>query len=94
MKQLIVTKLSQFLMVNMKKFDGTFFTFCRSNLLFFFFFFFFFFVLSSKRHVKCIFTELQIRGGIEDNSKIFFLISQRKHILWSLIRIVSTRRFQ
>ena len=26
-------------------------------------------------------TELQIRGGIEDNSKIIFLISQRKHIL-------------
>ena len=25
--------------------------------------------------------ELQIRGGIEDNSKIIFLISQQKHIL-------------
>ena len=25
--------------------------------------------------------ELQIRGGIEDNSKIFFLISPRKHML-------------
>ena len=24
--------------------------------------------------------ELQIRGGIEDKSKIIFLISQRKHI--------------
>ena len=26
-------------------------------------------------------TELQIRGSIEDNSKIIFLISQRKHML-------------
>ena len=26
-------------------------------------------------------TELQIRGSIEDNSKIIFLISQRKHTL-------------
>ena len=26
-------------------------------------------------------TELQIRGGIEDNSKIIFLISQYKHML-------------
>ena len=25
--------------------------------------------------------ELQVRGGIEDNSKIIFLISQRKHIM-------------
>ena len=25
--------------------------------------------------------ELQIRGGIEDNSKIIFLISQQKHML-------------
>ena len=25
--------------------------------------------------------ELQIRGSIEDNSKIIFLISQRKHML-------------
>ena len=28
-------------------------------------------------------TELQIRGGIEDNSKIIFLISQRKHVVTS-----------
>ena len=27
------------------------------------------------------FAELQIRGGIEDNSKIIFLISQQKHML-------------
>ena len=26
-------------------------------------------------------TELQIRGGIEDNSEIIFLISQQKHML-------------
>ena len=26
-------------------------------------------------------TELQIRGGIEDNSKIIFLISQQKRML-------------
>ena len=26
-------------------------------------------------------TELQIRGAIKDNSKIIFLISQRKHML-------------
>ena len=25
--------------------------------------------------------KLQIRGGIEDNSKIIFLISQKKHML-------------
>ena len=31
--------------------------------------------------VLSIFTELQIRGGIQDNSKINSLISQRKHIL-------------
>ena len=37
--------------------------------------------------------ELQIRGGIEDNSKIIFLISHRKYTLWPLIRIVSARRF-
>ena len=29
-----------------------------------------------------LFTELQIRGGIEDNSKISFPISQRKHALY------------
>ena len=27
------------------------------------------------------FSELQIKGGIEDNSKIIFLISQQKHML-------------
>ena len=37
--------------------------------------------------------ELQIRGGIKDNSKIIFLISQRKHMLLPLIRTVSSRRF-
>ena len=26
-------------------------------------------------------SELQIKGGIEDNSKIIFLISQRKHVV-------------
>ena len=26
-------------------------------------------------------SELQIKGGIEDNSKIIFLISQQKHML-------------
>ena len=38
-------------------------------------------------------SELQIRGGIEDNSKIIFLISQQKPMLWPLIRTVSMRRF-
>ena len=33
-----------------------------------------------QRHTKKL-SELQIRGGIEDNSKIIFLISQQKHIL-------------
>ena len=37
-------------------------------------------------------TELQLIGGIEDNSKIIFLISQWKHMLWPLFRTVSTRR--
>ena len=32
-------------------------------------------------HLTLGLTELQIRGGIEDNSKIIFLVSQRKHIL-------------
>ena len=31
--------------------------------------------------IRLNFTELQIRGGIGDNSKIIFLISQRKHML-------------
>ena len=48
-----------------------------------------FFLMSSlclkwRRHpgkqARMTFTELQIRGGIKDNSKIFF-ISQRKHML-------------
>ena len=30
---------------------------------------------------QCLTPELQIRGGIEDNSKIIFLISQQKHML-------------
>ena len=38
-------------------------------------------------------SELQIRGGIEDKSKIIFLIPQQKHSLWPLIRAVSARRF-
>ena len=41
-----------------------------------------------RRHTS----ELQIRGGIEDNSKIIFLISHWKYTLWPLIRIVSARR--
>ena len=31
-------------------------------------------------------SELQIRGGVADNSKIIFHISQWKHMLWPLIR--------
>ena len=30
---------------------------------------------------KCLSTERQIRGSIDDNSKIIFLISQQKHML-------------
>ena len=37
-------------------------------------------------------TELQIRGGIEYNSKIFFLFLN-ENMLWPLIRTVSLRRF-
>ena len=37
--------------------------------------------------------ELQIRRGTEDNSKIIFPISQRKRMLWPLIKTVSARRF-
>ena len=33
------------------------------------------------KYQTLLITQLQIRGGNEDNSKIFFLISQRKHIL-------------
>ena len=33
------------------------------------------------------------KPDIEDNSKVIFLISQRKHTLWPLIRTVLTRRF-
>ena len=36
-----------------------------------------FFIKPEKKTLS----EPQIRGGIEDNSKIFFLISQRKHIM-------------
>ena len=32
-------------------------------------------------HICLPITELQIRGSTEDNSKIIFLISQRKHML-------------
>ena len=35
-----------------------------------------------------------IRRGNEDNSKIIFLISQRKHMFWSLIRTISIERSQ
>ena len=35
-------------------------------------------------------SDLQIRGVIEDISKIFFLISQWKHILRPLIRLKET----
>ena len=45
--------------------------------------------VSEFKHI----TELQIREGIEDNSKIIFLISQRKHILRPLIRTVLVRQF-
>ena len=33
--------------------------------------------------ISCLwfYSELQIRGGIEDNSKVICLISQRKHML-------------
>ena len=34
------------------------------------------------------------KRGIEDNSKITFLISQQKHMLWPLIRTVFARQFQ
>ena len=37
--------------------------------------------ISNSRGVRWIFSELQIRGGIGDNSKIIFLISQQKHML-------------
>ena len=37
--------------------------------------------------------ELLIRGSTEDNSKLIFLISQWKHMLWPLIKTVSMRRF-
>ena len=37
--------------------------------------------------------ELQIRRSNKDNSEIIFLISQRKHTLWPLIRTVSPRQF-
>ena len=43
------------------------------------------FILKGKTHLITKFhktdSELQIRGGIEDNSKIIFLISQRKRTL-------------
>ena len=37
--------------------------------------------------------ELQIRGGIEDNSKVFFLITERKPMLLPLIQAISMRWF-
>lgn len=40
-----------------------------------------------------IMTELQMRGGFDDNSKIIFFISLQKHMLWSIIRTVSARWF-
>ena len=42
--------------------------------------------------VRYLNTELQIRGGSQDNLKMIFLISQWKHMLWPLIRTVSARR--
>ena len=38
-------------------------------------------------------SELQIREGIEDNSKMTVLISHQKHMLWPLIWTVIARRF-
>ena len=38
-------------------------------------------------------SELQITEGIEDNSKITFLISHQKHMLLPFSRTVSERRF-
>ena len=41
-------------------------------------------LLSDKAHLNFegyYFPEFQIRGGIEDNSEITFVISQRKHML-------------
>ena len=38
-------------------------------------------------------TELQIRRGIGDDSKIISLISEGKHMLQPLIRTVSARQF-
>ena len=37
--------------------------------------------LSERKTDNWSVSELQIRGGIEDNSKIYFLIFQRKHML-------------
>ena len=55
---------------------------------------------ASQEYVPCVKIgilrsafKLQIRRGIEDKSKINFLISQWKHMLWPLIRTVSSRRF-
>ena len=38
-------------------------------------------ILVSCHSASGVHTELQIRGSTEDNSKIIFLISQRKHML-------------
>ena len=38
------------------------------------------FCQSVKANINTV-SELQIRGGIEDNSKIIYLISQQKHML-------------
>ena len=46
--------------------------------------------ISAENHLN---TEHQIRRGTDDNSKMIFLISQQKYILWPLIRTVSERRF-
>ena len=52
-----------------------------------------YFEATGTKQVANQLSELQIREGIESNSKIIFLISQRKHMLWPLIRTVSARRF-
>ena len=38
--------------------------------------------------------ELQVRGGIEDNPKIFFLISQQKHTVFDLFSALCAKLFQ
>ena len=51
------------------------------------------FIVYCKDIPVCKQPEVKIRGGIEDNSRYFFLISWQKHMLWPLIRTVSVRWF-